>query len=323
MNFCKHFKSFFILFLINFLISLSFFVCCLYSFDKNNSFYSIFFICLASLLSVNFIIFVLFTRLIENKKKIKKLEIDFEDKINDCFFKISNSYNLAEVSKISLGIFHDLSNIITVSNLALNEIFVNSNNLELKCLIEKVLNMNNKANCLLKSFKRQCQKINHKDNFCLSAEIRNILEIFNFYFIKFNIKLNLELDDEIIFFGDLIKFDQVIINLINNAIESFDDTIVDRRIFIKLSKFDNNIQLIIKDSGSGISPDDLPNIFKPFFSSKNNSYDKHCGVGLSLIKKIVEDDFLGSINVKSFLGKGTEFIVFCHYKHGQGAIFDI
>ena len=76
---------------------------------------------------------------------------------------------------------------------------------------------------------------------------------------------------------------------------------------------DDKIFIFIEDSGSGIPPGNLKEIFEPFFSLKNDSQDgsdnKHCGIGLSLAKKIIEDEFSGQILVESVLGQGSRFII--------------
>ena len=58
------------------------------------------------------------------------------------------------------------------------------------------------------------------------------------------------------------------------------------------------------DNGRGISPEDLPNIFRPFYTTKGDG----TGLGLSLARRIVEDHD-GRIDVTSTVGKGTTFAV--------------
>ena len=58
------------------------------------------------------------------------------------------------------------------------------------------------------------------------------------------------------------------------------------------------------DNGRGIAPDHLPNIFRPFYTTKGDG----TGLGLSLARRIVEDHH-GRIDVTSTVGKGTTFAV--------------
>jgi signal transduction histidine kinase len=62
--------------------------------------------------------------------------------------------------------------------------------------------------------------------------------------------------------------------------------------------------VVVSDNGRGISPRHLPNIFRPFFTTKGNG----TGLGLSLARRIVEEHH-GRIEVSSIEGKGSTFTV--------------
>jgi len=99
---------------------------------------------------------------------------------------------------------------------------------------------------------------------------------------------------------DLI--DQVIINLIVNAIDAVKH--IDRPI-IKLLAFknhNNRVCIEIRDNGQGIKPDILDKIFMPFFTSKKSG----SGIGLSLSRQIMHLH-KGSVAVKSKLNEGSVF----------------
>ena len=108
----------------------------------------------------------------------------------------------------------------------------------------------------------------------------------------------------------LVKLDrelieQVVINLIKNASESFEDTQEDRNIYVT-SNLDikNRVVISVRDNGSGIEPEALTKIFIPFFTTKKNG----SGIGLSLSKEIVRKH-QGNLSVQSELGTGTEFVL--------------
>lgn len=95
-------------------------------------------------------------------------------------------------------------------------------------------------------------------------------------------------------------------NLIENAVEAFDKTQEDKRIFIKTW---HNIarDLIIaevSDNGSGISPSDFQKLFQPYFSTKNRG----TGLGLAIVQRIIAEHG-GKIRASSNLPKGAKFIV--------------
>jgi C4-dicarboxylate-specific signal transduction histidine kinase len=279
-----------------------------WNFNESNL---MFLIILGSLCLINFLLSSLIAGIVDDdQKKIKKMKNDSDQEMKCCVQKITDSYNFIEAGKISLGVYHDLANILTASNLALHEIFVKSkNDLVVNKLTKKAFAINKQANSLISSFKRQCQKDDYKVEFYLKEEIEKCLVVFNFYFIKYNIKIDLQCLDNIKTFGDPVKFGQMFNNLITNSIESFSFTKKDKKIDIKVFNVDGKVKIIFKDSGLGISPDNLNYVFKPFFSSKKDNNNQHCGIGLTIVKKIIKQDFLGEISVNSKLGQGTEFVI--------------
>jgi nitrogen fixation/metabolism regulation signal transduction histidine kinase len=99
--------------------------------------------------------------------------------------------------------------------------------------------------------------------------------------------------------------EQVIINLVKNASESFDSAQDEKNIWIT-SNLDAKKRVVIsvKDDGAGIEPEALTKIFIPFFTTKKNG----SGIGLSLSKEIMRKH-QGNISVQSTLGSGTEFVL--------------
>ena len=313
MSLAKYCRVFWGVILINFLTLLAFLSCIFYVEGCGYNFLLICLICLISFLSINFLIFILLAKLVKNKNKNKKMLNKYNKKIEEYFLKVSKINGLAGAGQISLGVYHDLSNILTSSNLALYRMMEKfKNNKELNKFIVKILKINYRANLLIKSFKNQCQIGKYKIKFNLLGEIKKILLIVEYGFIKNNIKVKIMIKKDINLFGDPIKFGQVILNLINNAIESFDVNQNNKEILILAQESKRKkcgcrqIELIVEDSGKGMASSVLKNIFKPFFSSKNNN-SSHCGVGLSIVKRIIETDFSGNISVISLVGRGTKF----------------
>jgi two-component system, NtrC family, sensor kinase len=67
------------------------------------------------------------------------------------------------------------------------------------------------------------------------------------------------------------------------------------------------INLIIRDTGSGISPDDLPHVFEPYYTTKDTS--QNTGLGLAVAYRIIVDQHHGNISIESKIGTGTQFII--------------
>jgi len=109
---------------------------------------------------------------------------------------------------------------------------------------------------------------------------------------------------DLIVVADKTMIEQVLINLIKNAIQSFDEQ-PDRLIELKAYCSEKGKPVIsVKDNGAGIDVEALEKIFIPFFSTKKTG----SGIGLSLSKQIMRQHE-GNITVKSKLGEGTEFLL--------------
>lgn len=95
---------------------------------------------------------------------------------------------------------------------------------------------------------------------------------------------------------------QIFLNLFNNAFAAMDNG---GNLSIRIKLKDRKTVLItVTDSGTGISPEDIHNIFEPFYSSKNTHWGT--GLGLSITYGLVKE-MGGDIMVKSQMGQGTCF----------------
>ncbi len=130
----------------------------------------------------------------------------------------------------------------------------------------------------------------------LEVLLQNQLEAHEIKFIK---ELN---PKELILFGDQMQIEQVMINLLQNAIQAVEDSeekVITLRAFIDEA---GKIILEVSDTGKGIEEEALGKIFIPFFTTKK----KGSGIGLSLSKQIMRRH-KGNIQVRSTLGEGTTF----------------
>lgn len=100
---------------------------------------------------------------------------------------------------------------------------------------------------------------------------------------------------------DSDQIHQVMLNLLLNALQAIDKN---GKVTVTVEKQGANAVVEVVDNGRGIPPENLPNIFRPFFTTKGDG----TGLGLSLARRIVEDHH-GRIDVTSTLGKGTTFLV--------------
>lgn len=107
--------------------------------------------------------------------------------------------------------------------------------------------------------------------------------------------------------GDSAALFQCLQNLISNALKYGKEQ---RWIGIRAQAVDQTVQISISDRGIGITPDDLPHIFEPFYRSPSvqAAQIRGTGIGLALSKSIAED-LQGRITVESTPGKGSTFVL--------------
>jgi len=99
--------------------------------------------------------------------------------------------------------------------------------------------------------------------------------------------------------GDKTKLQEVFLNLLKNAFEA---ACPDKTIYLEALANENFITIVVRDTGCGITEEQLPTIFEPFVTYKKNG----SGLGLAICDKIIKAHG-GSISVESTINVGTTF----------------
>ena len=123
-----------------------------------------------------------------------------------------------------------------------------------------------------------------------------------------NIDITHNIPDQLFAVIDFERIEQVLVNLIDNAIKFSDSG---GRIDVAAEKKHHHIEIKITDNGSGIRKQDIDTIFKKFYSSSNNTTGKNRGAGMGLaISKAIISAHNGKIKVDSKEGKGSCFTIY-------------
>lgn len=100
---------------------------------------------------------------------------------------------------------------------------------------------------------------------------------------------------------------QSVTNLVNNSLLHGFDNIKNGLIQLVLSQDEHNYIIEVIDNGIGISEENLQELYKPFFTTKQG--EGGTGLGLNIIKDLIESKLRGVIECHSVLGEGTQFII--------------
>jgi PAS domain S-box-containing protein len=144
-----------------------------------------------------------------------------------------------------------------------------------------------------------------KTKFDLISLTKEIVHFYQKHAIDKGILFQSEIpESEIHIEADKDRLKTAIGNLINNAIKF---TSKDGKVIVTAKEFLNEVEILVSDTGIGISEDKVPLLFQKF-NKIGNSHTQGVGFGLATVKKIIELH-KGLIQVKSEINKGTTFII--------------
>ena len=156
--------------------------------------------------------------------------------------------------------------------------------------------------------------------------LTKVLAISNLKAKAKQLPLTFHIDKEIpkILIGDPLRVEQILLNLIGNAIKFTEKGKVNIALKLKERRGDKVIlEMCIEDTGIGISNEQLTRLFKPFSQADESITRKYggTGLGLTIVKQLVEL-MDGEMSVQSALGLGTSFVARIPFAVGEEVILD-
>lgn len=119
------------------------------------------------------------------------------------------------------------------------------------------------------------------------------------------ILLTVEADAEGFVIGDRVRLEQALMNLLVNGMQHTPEA---GELLLRLSKREGRVEVLVKDSGPGIDPEDIPKIFQQYYYKDRSSKSASTGLGLSIAREIVRHH-KGNLRVETEPGKGSAFLV--------------
>jgi signal transduction histidine kinase len=141
------------------------------------------------------------------------------------------------------------------------------------------------------------------EEFELTALILEACELFRPLAEEKKINLKTDLPESLNMMSDRKKMQRIVTNILENALKY---TLENGTVAVSAAARDGEIQIDFKDTGIGISENDLPHIFERFYRCDRSRSQGGVGLGLSLVKAYTES-MNGTIHVESTLNQGSRF----------------
>ncbi|KRE48103.1 ATP-binding protein [Paenibacillus sp. Soil522] len=143
----------------------------------------------------------------------------------------------------------------------------------------------------------------HIETLDVKAEIHYLSNVLLTYANYNNIQVNVQTGSEqpIFITGDRFKFRQALINIGKNAIEAMQDG---GTLTLKTYYRNDQVLIVLSDNGNGMTPEQVKRLGTPYYSTKDKGTGLGTMVSFSMIKKMN-----GKIDIRSEIGKGTEFML--------------
>lgn len=222
--------------------------------------------------------------------------------------KMTPVFRLAELGKTSGGLIHDLVNQVTAATLSMNymERRLNKDSELLREYAQQSARTRKSIEKFAASARSYIRNEKNEERLNLKNEIKSAVQSFGAVVNKKNVKIFVGGKESIYVQGNKFKLNQIIHNLISNAIYACRKN--GGEIEISCSKRKDGASLVVEDNGCGVPDKIKDKIFEPFFTTKNQNGS---GLGLASIKKIIEEDFRGKIILKTKNGtkSGAIFVV--------------
>jgi PAS domain S-box-containing protein len=207
--------------------------------------------------------------------------------------ELAHLMRVSQVGELSSGLAHEITQPLTaiLANAQAARLMLEGKNPDLDDLAEvldDIIEEDNRAGevigrirTLLKNGKDKLEAVNLNDLVNLT------LRLLHSEMISHRIKVNVVLADDIqAVSGDAVQLQQVLLNLVTNAIDSVNQMSTLRRVVTMRTRMasPDTMEVSVEDRGTGVGPADLDRLFEPFFTTK----ERGLGLGLSICSTIIK-----------------------------------
>jgi signal transduction histidine kinase len=243
----------------------------------------------------------------EEARKIAQAEADFQRK------ELTHMMRVAALGELSGGIAHELSQPLAaiLANAQAAQVLLADKNRDKESIaeiLEEIVQEDSRAGQVIQRLRKLLRKGEHQTALVsLNDLISSTLGLLRSELVNRNIKVETDLKTDLPpIMGDSVQLQQVLLNLMMNAMEAMASTPPSERTLGIGTRTtgEGYAEVSITDRGPGMSPDELKRLFEPFFTTK----ERGLGLGLSICSTIIRSH-RGRLNLSNSSGGGVTAIV--------------
>jgi PAS domain S-box-containing protein len=238
----------------------------------------------------------------ESEMRFRNLFENLEETVRQKTDELVQAEHLADIGRMVATVAHEVRNPIQVIRAGVDTLHITHNDKNAQQeILEEVEYGAKMLEGTLSDLLEYARPLTLEFSFVpVKDVVEGALKLVADKFKRLSVHIELEREDAEIHV-DFVKLKQVLTNVLSNAADAMPGggsvTILSKTVELGGETF---LQISISDTGRGISPDHLDDIFKPFFTTKARG----TGLGLSICRRIMEEH-CGDISVKSKVGEGT------------------
>lgn len=247
------------------------------------------------------------------KKERDMLEVRVEERTRELrqaeLERMTQAYRFVEFGRLASATFHDLMNPLAGLSLNIDRIAASTPRTALADDIGRAKLAADHMQGLLSSMRAHLKRESKEEWFWVHETVQEATRLMATHARERTVELRVIREKTARLYGNPLSLTQALINLLGNAVQAYppvSPSSAPRPIEVSVSQKNDSLRIMVSDHAGGIAAESLPHIFEPYFTTKGK---EGIGLGLSMVKKIIEKDFGGTISVES-ADAGTTFTLY-------------
>jgi two-component system NtrC family sensor kinase len=221
--------------------------------------------------------------------------------------QVQRAEKLSALGQLVAGVAHELNNPLAII-MGSTQLLAGSDNLDnlTKETLGRILRQSERASRIIRdllAYSRPSQP--NKAPIDLNRVVRDVLEWRRPNYEAAQVSVRAALADSLPYTkADRVQVEQVVMNLVNNAVDALREHPLPREVVVTTQETSNFLRVSVRDNGPGMTPEILKKIFNPFFTTK--PIGRGTGLGLAICNTYIQEH-RGKMWVESQPGEGTTF----------------